>query len=229
MKPWVLSFALLVACESDTSEKVAPQSRVQAVLATSPGSSAATLTKAVPANASSAGASAAALKAATPKVPLCAGQMDLPAATFAPKTTPDQRHTGEQPRLALDPFEKGKRWTWVNFWAAWCVPCKQEMPLLLKWQEQLQAKLNFVFVSLDDDERQLAGFLKEQPKANGLHSSYWLPDGPVRMGWLQALGLQSEPELPMQLLIDPAGKLRCKIQGSVEPEDLPELKRLLSL
>ena len=53
------------------------------------------------------------------------------------------------------------------------------------------------------DERQLRDFLLQQPAA-GLQSSYWLPDGATRQAWLEALSLKAEPELPLQLLIDPS-------------------------
>jgi hypothetical protein len=81
-------------------------------------------------------------------------------------------------------------------------------------------------VSLDDDSRQLDQFLAEQP-SGGLKRSYWLPDGPVRQAWLAALDLSAEPELPMQVLLDPSGKIRCRIQGAVETEDQAALERLV--
>jgi thiol-disulfide isomerase/thioredoxin len=114
----------------------------------------------------------------------------------------------------------------VNFWAAWCVPCKQELPILFQWRKALANDVRFRFISLDDDERQLRDFLGREG-AGGLTSSYWLPDGAVRQAWLQALHLESEPELPLQLLIDPNGMLRCRVQGAVEPRDLAALERIV--
>ena len=58
--------------------------------------------------------------------------------------------------------------------------------------------------------------------------TYWLPDGAVRQGWLEALKLTGEPELPLQLLIDPNGMLRCRVQGAVEAEDLATLRRIIA-
>jgi thiol-disulfide isomerase/thioredoxin len=129
--------------------------------------------------------------------------------------------------LDRDPLERERgRWTWVNFWAAWCVPCKEELPLLFRWQKSLESDVRFRFISLDDDERQLRDFLARET-ANGLTRTYWLPDGGVRQAWLEALKLTSEPELPLQLLIDPNGMLRCRVQGAVEPADLATLERIV--
>ena len=49
----------------------------------------------------------------------------------------------------------------------------------------------------------------------------------MRQAWLEALKLTSEPELPLQLLIDPNGMLRCRVQGAVEPADLATLERIV--
>ena len=101
----------------------------------------------------------------------------------------------------------------------------EELPLLFRWQKSLAGRVSFRFVSLDDDERQLRDFLGREGK-DGLTSTYWLPDGALRQAWLDALKLSSEPELPLQLLIDPKGMLRCRVEGAIEPSDLAALQRI---
>jgi thiol-disulfide isomerase/thioredoxin len=202
----------------DTADETPAKSRVQAVLA-EPGRTAMAPSAEPPKP-----------QPAAPKKPraaLCEGQLDEKPASFKPKALPQRLSLDPSRELARDPLERERgRWTWVNFWAAWCVPCKEELPLLFRWQKVLEGKLRFRFVSLDDDERQLRDFLNREGP-DGLTSTYWLPDGALRQAWLAELKLTSEPELPLQLLIDPEGRLRCQVQGAVEPEDLATLERIV--
>lgn len=210
--------SLLSGCDQSTESP--PKSRVQAVLA-EPGSGtvepqAEPEKRATPA------------APAKPRAVMCDGQLEAKPAPFKPKTTPTRISLDPAVELERDPLKATRgRWTWVNFWAAWCVPCKEELPLLFRWQKALDGQVNFRFVSMDDDERQLRDFLEREPQG-GLTSTYWLPDGAVRQGWLEALKLTGEPELPLQLLIDPNGMLRCRVQGAVEAEDLATLRRIIA-
>lgn len=209
---------LLAAC--DTGDEAPAKSRVQAVMV-EPGS-----TRVEPSAEPAKAAPVTAPK--KPRPALCDGQLDEKAAPFKPRALPQRISLDPAAELERDPLERERgRWTWVNFWAAWCVPCKEELPLLFRWQKALAGKVDFRFVSLDDDERQLRDFLGREGK-DGLTSTYWLPDGALRQAWLAALKLTSEPELPLQLLLDPEGKLRCQVQGAVEPEDLATLQRIIA-
>jgi thiol-disulfide isomerase/thioredoxin len=205
----------LLGCESNAATD-APKSRVQAVLAPSG-----------EVQAVAAAAATIAKGPAKPRAVLCDGQLSRPGEAFTPKHNPEQVAAPGQPALPKDPLKtSGGQFTWLNFWAAWCAPCKQELPLLLGWRATLRPQLDIAFVSIDDDERQLRQYIEHQPDT-GLRASYWLPDGPLRAEWLAALGLKGEPELPMQILIDPAGKVRCKVQGAVEAEDLATLRAVI--
>ncbi len=226
---WLVATFGATGCDDASKSSSAPKSRVQAVAATDqPGASEST---------SAAQTTQPVAQTKKPRAALCDGQLDQPAERFAPKAPAEKRSASGESDLSADPFgttgdvksaaSKPGKWHWVNLWAAWCVPCKEELPLLFQWQKQLAGQVQFTFVSLDDDERQLMDFLKSQP-ASGLRESYWLPDGELRKGWLEAMGFASDPELPMQLLIDPDGKLRCKVQGAVEPSDLATLEQIVA-
>jgi thiol-disulfide isomerase/thioredoxin len=195
----------LLACEGQGSAPPPPPtSRNNAVLAAS-GKPAATA------------AAATATAAQKPPRDVCGGQKERPGPRGALKT----KATSGAPELpAAIAFGAGK-WIWLNFWAAWCGPCKEEMPRLIAWQEKLRKAgilLDLAFVSLDDDERQLERFLDGQPSA-GVRASYWLPEGATRTTFLTSLHFKDTPELPLQALISPSGQLACAIQGAVEDRD----------
>lgn len=131
---------------------------------------------------------------------------------------------GASPPPATIAFGAGK-WIWVNLWAAWCVPCKEEMPRLRRWHAELRKAgvlIDFAYVSLDDDERQLQRFLDAEPK-DGLRASYWLPEE-GRSAWLRSLGVSENAQLPVQILVSPRGEVSCVIDGAVEEQDYAALR-----
>ena len=162
-----------------------------------------------------------------PRAPLCGGALEREGRAVAKKAIGRRGAAGEAELPAEPPLTGG--YTWVNFWAAWCVPCKEEVPRLMDWQKRLSTagkSFRVVFVSLDDDERQLEKFLADQP-GGGLRSTYWLREGQEREEWLLGAGVDPDPDLPMHLLVDSKGKVRCKVRGAVEDSDYAGLTALL--
>lgn len=140
---------------------------------------------------------------------------------------PKARLTGlDQAGLELGAAPPVRGLTWVNLWAAWCEPCKREIPLILEFQKKLKAlgvPLEVAFVSLDDDQRQLEKFLSQSGFA-GFTRSYWLREGKEREDWLSEVGLIGEPRLPVHFLVSGSQKTFCRIEGSVTASDLPALE-----
>src|SRR5664279_1342551 len=89
----------------------------------------------------------------------------------------------------------------VNFWATWCVPCREEMPQFVKAQRELGGRgLQFVGIAIDqpDKIRQFAGEL-------GLNY-------PVLVGGYGALELSKTlgnkiMALPFTVILDRNGEL----------------------
>ena len=157
---------------------------------------------------------------AGPPRQLCAGQSPRPAPKGALKTAAAADATAPPASI---PLGVGK-WVWINLWAAWCAPCKEEMPRIVAWQEKLRAAgvlIDLAFVSLDDDERQTHRFLDAQPPG-GVRATYFLPEG-ERPAWLAALGLKGSTQLPVQTLVAPSGQVACVIEGAVEDRDYPAI------
>jgi thiol-disulfide isomerase/thioredoxin len=158
---------------------------------------------------------------------LCGGALSSKGAEISGERM--SRRVAEGERDLPEKMPLSSRYTWINFWAAWCVPCKEEIPRLLEWERKLNAAgvgFRVVFVSLDDDERQLTAFLAQQPQV-GLRRSYWLEEGTPRTDWLNKVSLKSAMELPAHLIVDASAKVRCKIQGAIEDADYPQLLGLL--
>jgi thiol-disulfide isomerase/thioredoxin len=85
----------------------------------------------------------------------------------------DSSYTSEAPELTLPPLAASKvgvpsplakKRTWVNLWATWCQPCLREMPLLLKWRDELHkdgVEVDVLFLSLDEDVTAFDAFVSQ--------------------------------------------------------------------
>ncbi|HOU53370.1 MAG TPA: thioredoxin family protein [Myxococcota bacterium] len=126
-------------------------------------------------------------------------------------------------RVRKGPGTPGKDWTWVNLWAAWCKPCKAEMPEIDAFVRRVRAEggsLRVLFLSLDDDERQLRKYLESEDGRNLAGEVLWVKEESVRGPFYAALGVQNPPTLPVQVLLDPKGRMRCLRVGSITPAEL---------
>jgi len=166
---------------------------------------------------------------APPTLPrkLCEGQSGKAGRDLTKRPLSRKYAPGAKPPPATLP---GGKWLWINLWAAWCAPCKEEMPRLAGFGSRLAQNgqdVTLAFVSLDDDERQLEQFLAAEGDGHP-RATYWLRDGRERDDWLAAMGLPKAPDLPVQVLVDPRGKVRCTMHGAVEDRDFSEIAGMLA-
>jgi thiol-disulfide isomerase/thioredoxin len=204
--PFVLGIA---GC--DTSSATPPKTRSDSVT-----------TDAAPVASVSAAASAS---AAAPTRKICEIELGrvprkFPKGTFTPVSA-----AGVEKATDKTIAPRPGRWTWINFFAAWCGPCKEEMPRLRDFQQRLAANLDVAFVSLDDDGRQLDKFLGDQPPT-GVKSALWL-EPKSRSSWLGAMDMKDSPNLPAHILVDKNGKLRCVFEGAITEADFPAIKAIV--
>jgi thiol-disulfide isomerase/thioredoxin len=207
------------ACEEAKDPPSAPKARSQAIVAQGQAESPATAPVPAPA--------ASSVKAKARGVPLCAGQLTKPGKPLSKLALETQVAAGE---AALpEALELGKgRWTWLNFWAAWCVPCREEIPRLKGWQRRLgERRFRLTFISLDDDARQLTQFVAKQPPG-GLRQSYWIKEGDTREEWFAEVSMGPDPELPAHILVDPKGLARCIVNGAIEDSDFADVRSIVS-
>jgi len=102
----------------------------------------------------------------------------------------------------------------VNFWATWCTPCVEEMPMLSALRERYeQQNVEIVGIALDDPQK--AGDFAEQ-----LNIAY-----PVLLGTTDAIlvGRQFGNRagmLPYSVLLDRAGLIQWTHLGALDREEL---------
>ncbi len=110
----------------------------------------------------------------------------------------------------------------VNFWATWCAPCREEMPMLMALRERFHAKgFEVVGIALDDVERARAF-------AGELGINYPILVGSTDvMATLRLYG-NATGALPYSVLVDRKGKIRWNRMGVLERESLePEIDSLI--
>ncbi|MBV8856525.1 MAG: TlpA family protein disulfide reductase [Acidobacteria bacterium] len=109
----------------------------------------------------------------------------------------------------------------VNFWATWCVPCREEFPDLVKIRGQYAAeRLDFLLVSLDDPSdigKAVPEFLSEQ-RATAL-PAYLLHAGDDNTA-INLVDPDWSGELPATFLYDRSGSLVFKHKGRIKPDEL---------
>jgi cytochrome c-type biogenesis protein len=93
----------------------------------------------------------------------------------------------------------------LNFWATYCIPCREEIPALNSLQHDLEAQgLKVVGASLDDDAASVTSYQKEVRKF----------EYEVLLGGSDAKTRFEQSVLPTTYLIDRLGRIRQKIIGA---------------
>jgi thiol-disulfide isomerase/thioredoxin len=116
-------------------------------------------------------------------------------------------------RVSLDQY-KGKV-VFVDFWASWCGPCRQSLPLYDKLNAEL-AKDDFALlaINLDEEDADANAFLKEHPVRYTVLRD---PAGDVP----KAFGLVG---MPTSYLIDQNGVVHSHHSG-FNPPDIDTLRK----
>ncbi len=136
------------------------------------------------------------------------------------QTAPDfalKSSTGENMRLS----EYRGDVVMINFWATWCGPCRQEMPLLDElYQRYSRVGFNLLGVNIDDDSRRAMQMIEEL----GV-------DFPVLFDATKRVSEMYDVDaMPVTVIVDREGTVRYVHQGykpGYEDKYLTEIRTLL--
>jgi thiol-disulfide isomerase/thioredoxin len=107
----------------------------------------------------------------------------------------------------------------VNFWATWCAPCREEIPMLVKLQEKYGARgLQLVGIAIDQPE-------KVRPYAAEMRMNF-----PILIGSSDGIALARElgnkaAVLPFTLVMDRNGRIIAREVGALKA---PRIEGLVS-
>lgn len=96
------------------------------------------------------------------------------------------------------------RWVFINYWAEWCAPCREEIPELNAFAAAHADRVQVLSVNFDGAVGEQLG---AQIAALGIAFPTLLADPRTALGVAPAQGL------PETLVIDPQGRLQRVLQG----------------
>lgn len=105
----------------------------------------------------------------------------------------------------------------LNFWATWCPPCREEMPLFVELQEQYANDgVQFIAIAIDDLE-----------PTKAFADTYGI-DFPILMGDIEAINISKKlgnrfEGLPFTVVARPDGSIAMRHAGGVTKQQLEQV------
>jgi peroxiredoxin len=92
----------------------------------------------------------------------------------------------------------------LDFWAHWCKPCKQELPVLEKiYSEYRSHGVVVIGISVDDDDAKMKKFLQELGKKDSSKITF-----PILRDKHESIAPKYDPStMPSSYIIDPKGRV----------------------
>ncbi len=110
----------------------------------------------------------------------------------------------------------------ISYWATWCVPCKQELPILQRLNDQYRDQ-GLVVLTVNAIDQDALDDVQAQVAAMGLTTPVLLDTGSVFAGAYQAAFF------PSTYFIDPSGVIRSiKLGDSAEDDLTNKIQSLLA-
>ncbi|SFJ05424.1 TlpA family protein disulfide reductase [Thermoflavimicrobium dichotomicum] len=115
--------------------------------------------------------------------------------------------------------------TFLNFWASWCGPCKNEMPLIEEAYKKYKDQVNFLMVNATafDNEQKMKEYLKQNgftfPVLLDPYQEKYVTISQTHYG---VMGF------PMTFIIDEQGRIVYKHTGEMNKEVIDDIMQRLS-
>lgn len=105
----------------------------------------------------------------------------------------------------------------LNMWATWCGPCREEMPSIQALYSDITDSVNFIMLSIDKDA--MFGKVKKLVKDQSFTFPVYMLSGPLP----EQLNV---PLIPTTFIVDRSGKIVYHFEGSTN-YDTKKFKNLL--
>jgi thiol-disulfide isomerase/thioredoxin len=104
----------------------------------------------------------------------------------------------------------------LNFWATWCGPCKEELPLLVK-SAQSNASPDLVFLAVSVDDSKTQAKVPDAVKHFGISFPVWLGANADDL-----YKLSTAEAVPATIFIDRDGSILSRVSGEIRETELQE-------
>lgn len=151
-----------------------------------------------------------------------------PAERFCDVSAP----VGQGRALALPAVEGAalptEGWRWINVWATWCAPCIEELPLIASFQGRMSAAgapVSTYFLSVDSTAEAVTTYRTAHPDTP---EGARLADPAGLPALIASFGLDTGATIPIHVLVDPSGHIRCARSGSIAERDEATIRAIVS-
>lgn len=112
------------------------------------------------------------------------------------------------------------RWIIINFWATWCIPCRNEMPYLQTLADQHADQLTVLGVNMREKPTEIQSFVDEMQ----VHFPILMqPDDAMLLAY-------AVRKLPLTIVVDPDGRMIYHQFGPLQPKTFePWLRDALAI
>ena len=104
----------------------------------------------------------------------------------------------------------------LNLWATWCVPCREEMPLLVELEKEYAAR-GVVFIAASLDDRQSRSQIPEFLSKYNVGFTVWVGASTMDLDDLK-LGQM----VPATAFVDREGRIVARVMGQMSRDELKE-------